>query len=78
MKVKIKDMAVNMEVKSKGVEFEVRKPNGTFLGDLVLTNTKLVWCEGKTSVENGVPIAWDEFIDFMKKRGKELNEKNKK
>lgn len=64
MKVAIKDLAVSMEVKNKGVEFEVYGNDDKFLGDLVVTKTKLVWCPGKTAVENGHPIKWADFIAY--------------
>jgi hypothetical protein len=64
MKVAIKDLAVSMEVKNKGVEFEVYGNDDKFLGDLVVTKTKLVWCPGKTAVENGHPIKWADFITY--------------
>lgn len=65
MKVSIKDLAVTMDVKNKGVEFEVYGNDDKFLGDLVVTKAKLVWCPGKTLVENGHPIKWQDFISYM-------------
>jgi len=66
MKVKIKEFAINMDVKSKGIEFEIRSADGASqLGDVVLTNTGLVWCKGKTDVKNGVKVSWNEFIGWM-------------
>ena len=65
MKVGIKKFNVDMDVKNKGIEFTVYANDGTFRGDLVVSKTGLVWCEGKTQVANGVKISWDDFIDFM-------------
>lgn len=66
MKVAIKEFAVGMEVKSKGVEFEVRSPDGgRQIGDLVVTSTKLVWCRGKTTKANGIEVKWEDFIKWM-------------
>jgi hypothetical protein len=67
MQVKIKDFDVApMEVRNNGIEFEVRSPNGNKqIGDLVLTKTKLEWCEGRTHRGNGVTKTWQEFIDWM-------------
>ena len=65
MKVRIKDMTVEMDVKTKGIEFEVRDNDGTFRGDCYLTSTGIVWCEGKTSKKNGVKVDWNDFIDWM-------------
>ncbi len=44
MKVKIKTFAVDMEVKSKGVEFQVHDNKGEFLGDCYVTMTGVEWC----------------------------------
>ncbi len=54
-----------MEVKNKGIEFEVRSPNGEHRGDLVLTKTSLIWCPGQTKPENGYKVDWDTFIERM-------------
>jgi len=65
MKVSIKSFDVNMEVKSSGIEFEVRSPDGEFLGDCYLTMTGLIWCKGKIAKNNGVRISWKDFITLM-------------
>lgn len=65
MRVSIKSFNVNMEVKSSGIEFEVRTPDGEFVGDCHLTMTGLVWCNGKTDKKNGERISWNDFIALM-------------
>jgi hypothetical protein len=66
MQVKIKEFKIEMDVKSSGIEFEVRKPDGsTQIGDCVLTMTGLIWCKGKTDKKNGIKISWEEFISVM-------------
>jgi len=66
MKVKIKSFDVDMDVKAKGIEFEVRQPgNGDQLGDCYLTMTGLTWCKGKTGKANGIKITWAEFMEIM-------------
>lgn len=70
MKVSIKDLAVSMEIKNKGIELDVYDNQGKHLGDLVITKTKLVWCKGKTDVVNGQPIKWQDFIDYMEAHAK--------
>ncbi len=65
MKVEIKDFAVDLQVKSKGLEFEVRKPDGTFLGDLVVTNTQVIWCLGKTDRKNGVSVKLQDLMQIL-------------
>ena len=68
MKISIKTFNVNMEIKKTGIEFEVRNPKKVFQGDLILTNTKLIWCKGKVSKENGKSVSWNEFIGWMNDR----------
>lgn len=63
--VNIKDLHVDMEVKTRGVEFEVHNSSGKHMGDLVVKKNGLVWCKGKTKPENGEHISWDKFIDWM-------------
>lgn len=65
MKVSIKDLAVSMEVKNKGIELDVYDNDGNHLGDLVINKTRLVWCKGRTKVENGEAITWQKFIEYM-------------
>jgi hypothetical protein len=65
MKVKIKSF-VDVDVKTKGIEFGVRSPNDKKqLGDFYLTNTGLKWCLGKTDKKNGIGIKWEDFMDLM-------------
>jgi hypothetical protein len=52
-----------MQVKQKGIELEVRSKDGeTQLGDCYATMTGLIWCSGKTKMENGVKVKWEDFI----------------
>lgn len=69
MKVTIKSFDVAMEVKNKGIEFEVRSPDGDHLGDVVLTKSGLVWCKGRTDQKNGVRVNWSDFIQWMESDG---------
>ena len=41
MKVGIKKLAVDMPVKNKGIELEVRDTDGTHLGDLIVSKAGL-------------------------------------
>ena len=65
MKVTIKEFSVDMEVKTRGIEFEVRDPQGSHLGDMVLTKTNLIWCPGRTDRNNGKKLSWAKFIQHM-------------
>lgn len=62
MQVTIKDFSVAMEVKTNGVEFEVKDNDGKHLGDCIVTRTGLIWCNGRTTRQNGKKISWDKFI----------------
>ena len=68
MNVSVKNFPVTMEIKTKGIELDVYDNDGTHLGDLVVTKTKLVWCQGRTTVRNGKPITWAKFIEYMNGR----------
>jgi hypothetical protein len=65
MKVSIKDLAVTMEIKNKGIELDVYDNDDNHLGDLVITKTRLVWCKGRTSVDNGKKISWNDFFHHL-------------
>ena len=65
MQIGIKDFAVQMEVKNRGVEFEVKDTKGKHLGDLVITKTSVIWCKGRTGRARGKSLSWDRFIKMM-------------
>jgi len=65
MKVSIKEFNVGMEVKTKGIEFDVKDPKGTHLGDLILTKTRLEWCDKQTKAGYGKKVTWEDFIKYM-------------
>jgi hypothetical protein len=67
MKVSIKDFDVAMDVKNKGIEFEVYDNHDVFLGDFILTKTGVIWCKGKTGRQNGKKLSWEQFIENMEK-----------
>lgn len=65
MKVTVKDLSATIELKQRGMELEIRKPNGDFLGDLVVTSTSIIWCNGKTDRARGQKISIPDFIKTM-------------
>jgi len=65
MKVGIKKFDVEMELKNKGIELEVRGNDNTFLGDLRIGKATIEWCQGKTRAGNGKQKTWDELIEFF-------------
>ena len=63
MKVWIKKIEVEMQVKNNGVEFEVRSTDDTRqIGDCYATSTGLTWCLGKKTKQKGVQIKWGELM----------------
>ena len=69
MKVLIKSFDVDMQVKSNGIELEVRSPDNTQqLGDCYATMTGLIWCVGKTGKNKGVKVSWQDFIDLCQSK----------
>lgn len=67
MEVWIKSLEVEMQVKQKGIELEVRSKDGKDqLGDCYATMTGLIWCKGKTKKENGIKVKWEDFIAICK------------
>lgn len=68
MKVNIKQFDVNMELKNKGVELEIRDNDGSHRGDLVVTKSKIIWCKGRTKRRNGKTISLQKFIQLMESR----------
>jgi hypothetical protein len=67
-RVSIKSFNVEMEVKNKGIEFEIQDEADGHVGDVVLKKAGLIWCRGKTQPQNGKCISWDEFMEFMDSR----------
>jgi hypothetical protein len=65
VKVNIKELDVEMELKNSGVDLVVADPQGNHVGDLIVTKTKLIWCQGQTKGKNGKQIPWKEFIAYM-------------
>ncbi len=64
MKVKISDLGIELEVKTKGTTFSVHKPNGKdFQGSLQVTKSGLTWYKGKKQTGNNVN--WNEFIKWI-------------
>jgi len=62
MEVWIKSLEVDMQVKQKGIELEVRGKNGeSQLGDCYATMTGLIWCKGRIKKENGVKLKWEDL-----------------
>jgi len=69
MKVTIKSFDVGMDVKTKGIEFQVHSPDGAkHLGDIVLNNRGLTWCKGRTTPAKGTKVSFTEFIEWAEQK----------
>ena len=64
MRVEIKDLEVQMELKTKKTRLDVYDKD-EFLGKLFINSANLIWCQGKTQPENGVAVSWKKFIAYM-------------
>lgn len=62
MKTTIKSLNVEMEIKNKGMEIEVRDTGDNFQGDLVINKSGITWCKGRTTPSKGKKKSWEEVI----------------
>jgi hypothetical protein len=62
--VYVKDLTLDFTLRNKGMELGVWDGK-TFLGDLIVTKTGLIWCKGRTPRKNGVKVTWAEFSEWM-------------
>lgn len=65
MRVAIKRFVEGLEIKSKGIELDVKNPGGQHVGDLVVTMSGLTWCRGKVTPAKGRKMTWAKFIAMM-------------
>ena len=53
-------------VLSKGIEFEIRATDDNrHIGDLFVTKTGLIWCQGRTWRQNGSVISWAQLQQLV-------------
>lgn len=64
MKVKVKELNAEIELKNSGMELQIHSNIGKHLGSLVVNKTRVEWCDGRTRAGNGVQISWQAFIDY--------------
>lgn len=65
MKVSIKDLYVNMDLKNNGIELDIYDNKNKHLGDLIVTRAGVKWCKGKTQRKNSVKVSWNELIEWF-------------
>ncbi len=72
MIVKIKRFRVDMPIGNNGIEIDVSDLSDKHLGDLYVSRTGLIWCNGKIGRKssNAKHITWDRFIRRMNRRKK--------
>jgi hypothetical protein len=68
VKVWIKNLEVEMQVKNNGIELDIRDNADKHIGDLYVTKTKLIWCKGRINRDNGKEFALEDFIAMMDAR----------
>lgn len=56
----IKNLTVDMPLKNNGVEIQIDQ-DGKQYGDLYVSKTGIVWCDGKVHRENGTKFTFDEI-----------------
>jgi hypothetical protein len=69
MTVNLKDLNIEspMKLNDKGIELSIYD-GSKHVGDLLITNSRVIWCQGKTTPENGRAVSWARFIETMKGR----------
>lgn len=61
----IKNLTVDLPLKNNGVEIQIDE-GGRQFGDIYVSKTGIVWCEGKTHRENGIKFSFDELNRLAK------------
>jgi len=70
MKVTIKSIGNELDIKNNGLEIAVYRPNSPqdHIGDLYVRKKGLVWCPGQTTPNgSGIHISWKKFMNLMEK-----------
>ena len=66
MLVRITPHELDMEIKNKGITIAVADTRNKHVGNLIITKTKLIWCDGKVRQQNGIPVTWEKFPGLMR------------
>jgi hypothetical protein len=63
MKVSVKQLDVNTELKNRGMEISVYDAK-IHIGDLFINRANIIWCRGKSTPKSGgISMSWNEFIN---------------
>ena len=57
-----------VDIKTSSERYRIWDNQDNLLGSLYINKTRLVWCEGKTQLSNGIRIEWEDFIEYMNER----------
>jgi len=68
MNVWIKNPSIEMQIKTCGMELEIREPGGDHFGELVITKTKVIWRKRGIRRENAVALTWERFATHMEEQ----------
>jgi len=73
MKVYIKRLGVDMQIKNRAIEIAVYSEDGEeHLGDLVINKANLIWCKGRARPKKGgIGMSWTKFIEDIEHAGEE-------
>ena len=70
MKVLVKSLYADIELKQNGMGLDVRSADDDkHLGDCYVTMKELIWCKGKISRGNGVRVLWQDFMEICSSKG---------
>ena len=70
MKVSVKDLAVSMDLGSKGIELDVYDNQSNHLGDLRIGKATIEWCKGRVRNGNGNKTDWVKLIAWLEQQPK--------
>lgn len=65
MKIALKAIRHELEIKNNGIEFSVRDSNGEHLGDFYIRKSGVVWSKGKKSIDTGQAKTWAALIKWL-------------
>ncbi len=65
MKVAIKDIGVELSLKTKPMEIEVQDKEGKTKGTLSVNKAHVMWRKARHAQKNSIKVTWEDFIKYM-------------
>jgi hypothetical protein len=65
MQVFVKNISATIELKNNGMTFDLYETDGSYKGKIKLNRAGMVWCSGKTRLENGDKVSWYDLIEHL-------------